>query len=95
MQTPSTLGWNEVKTGAVYRTYSQPEATSAPGARPGSLRYVATREAAPDFGEKWSKLATQTGIYAEATAAEEVVVIGDGAAWIWNLAEEHFPGVLR
>ena len=22
---------------------------------------------------------------------EEVVVIGDGAAWIWNLADEHFP----
>ena len=25
-------------------------------------------------------------------ADEEVVVIGDGAAWIWNLADEHFPG---
>lgn len=25
----------------------------------------------------------------------EVVVIGDGAHWIWNLAEEHVPGATQ
>jgi len=23
------------------------------------------------------------------------VVIGDGAVWIWNLADQHFPGALQ
>ena len=95
VQAPSTVGWNEVKTGLVSRTYPQPEATSASGARPGSLRYVASRETAPDFGRQWAKLATESGIYADDTPEEEVVVIGDGAAWIWNLAEEYFPGAVE
>ena len=51
------------------------------------------REAVSDFGEQWAKLATQSGIYAEETLEEEVVVIGDGAAWIWNLADQYFPGI--
>ena len=92
VQTPSLSGYNEVKTGLVCRTYPHSEGATAPGARPGRLRYVATREAAPDFGEQWAKLATQSGIYAEDTLEAEVVVIGDGAAWIWNLADQHFPG---
>lgn len=61
--------------------------------RPPSLRYVAARECAADFGQRLSALATQTGIYQgeETLQTEEVVVMGDGAAWIWNLAETHFP----
>ena len=27
--------------------------------------------------------------------ADEVVVIGDGARWVWELAEEHFPGAVQ
>ena len=27
--------------------------------------------------------------------AQEVVVVGDGAAWIWNLAQTHFPGAVQ
>jgi len=27
--------------------------------------------------------------------AKEVVAIGDGAHWIWNLVEEHFPGAIQ
>ena len=23
------------------------------------------------------------------------MVIGDGAAWIWNIADEHFPGAVQ
>ena len=92
VQTPSPQGYTEVKTGLVARTYPHPEHAAATGVRPGSLRYVATREAAADFGEQWAKLATQSGIYCDEKLEEEVVVIGDGAAWIWNLADEHFPG---
>ena len=24
-----------------------------------------------------------------------IVVLGDGATWIWNLADEHFPGAIQ
>ena len=27
--------------------------------------------------------------------AEQVVVLGDGAPWIWNLVAEHFPGAVQ
>ena len=27
--------------------------------------------------------------------AWQVIVLGDGAPWIWALAEEHFPGALQ
>ncbi len=27
--------------------------------------------------------------------AERRVILGDGAPWIWNLADEHFPGAVR
>ena len=38
-------------------------------------------------------LAAQMGIYQDENRleTEEVVVIGDGAPWIWNLADEYFP----
>ena len=41
--------------------------------------------------EDTRSLATQSGIYQEDIANQEVVFIGDGAAWIWNLSDEHFP----
>ena len=62
--------------------------------RPSSLRYVASRDSVADFRRQLAALATQTGIYQDENTmdTQEVVVIGDGAAWIWNLADEHFPG---
>ena len=27
--------------------------------------------------------------------AQKKVVIGDGAVWIWNLADQHFPGAIQ
>lgn len=91
--TNSRVGWQEVKVGSLCKDYPHTNATSVLKVRPPSLRYVAARECAADFGQQLSALATQTGIYEneETLQTEEVVVIGDGAAWIWNLAEEHFP----
>lgn len=53
----------------------------------GSSSYLATFEAADHFGSL---------VYAEARRrgsdhAKQLVVLGDGAPWIWNLAAEHFP----
>ena len=92
--TNSPVGWQEVKVGSLCKDYPHTNATSVLKVRPASLRYVAARESAADFGRQLAALATGTGIYQNAATldTEEVVVIGDGAAWIWNLAEEHFPG---
>lgn len=57
----------------------------------GLISYVAGRVSAAEFGIR---------LYAEAVGrglerAEEVVILGDGAHWIWQLAEEHFPGAIQ
>ena len=57
----------------------------------GPITYVAGRLTASVFGVR---------VFAEAVCrglerAEEVVILGDGARWIWELAEEHFPGAVQ
>lgn len=92
--TNSPVGYQEVKVGSIGKDYPHQNATSVMKIRPPSLRYVASRSRLADFRHQLTALATQTGIYQDEKTItdEEVVVIGDGAAWIWNLADEHFPG---
>jgi hypothetical protein len=58
---------------------------------PDSTTYTGAIETAEEFGKR---------IYWEAwkrgwARAAKKVVMGDGAEWIWNLAEQHFPGALQ
>ena len=58
---------------------------------PGSTTYVAAIEPAREFGLR---------LYLEGckrnwSHAEKKVVIGDGAEWIWNIADQHFPGAIQ
>jgi hypothetical protein len=58
---------------------------------PDSTTYTGAIESAEQFGCR---------IYLEAwkrgwNRAEKRVVIGDGAEWIWNLAQDHFPRALQ
>ncbi len=58
---------------------------------PDSTTYTGAIETAEEFGKR---------IYLEAwkrgwSRAEKKVVMGDGAEWIWNLAEQHFPGAVQ
>ena len=58
---------------------------------PGSPTYTGAIETAAEFGNR---------IYLEAgnrgwSRAVKKVVIGDGAAWIWNNADRHFPGTMQ
>jgi hypothetical protein len=58
---------------------------------PDSTTYTGAIEAAEEFGKR---------IYVEAwkrgwSRAQKKVVMGDGAEWIWNLAEQHFPGAIQ
>ncbi len=56
-----------------------------------SMRYVARRTAKGDFDQLLYGLARQAGL----EQAKQVVVLGDGAPWIWKLACEHFPGSVQ
>lgn len=57
----------------------------------GSQRYVARRTAKGDFDQLLYGLAWQAGL----SQAKQVVVLGDGAPWIWKQVEEHFPGAVQ
>ena len=57
----------------------------------GPRRYDAALETASTFGERMYRLAAQLGV----EQAGEVVMLGDGAEWIWNLSELHFPGAVE
>jgi hypothetical protein len=58
---------------------------------PDSTTYVAAIESAGEFGPRLYLEAWNRGW----ERAEKKVVIGDGAEWIWNLADDHFPGAVQ
>ena len=76
-------GWKEAKVGAVYELDPQGEATG--------ITYTGGFEEAEDFGKMLYAEAYRRGI----EEAQTVVLLGDGAAWIWNLRKEHFPGAIE
>jgi hypothetical protein len=54
---------------------------------PDSSSYLATFEPAAPFGVLMAAEARRRG----AARVRQLTILGDGAAWIWNLAAEHFP----
>jgi hypothetical protein len=75
--------WHEVKTGVIYEARRGAEGLDECC----RARYVAASEPAAVFGERLYLTAAQAG----AEQAAQVVVLGDGAEWIWNLARHHYP----
>ena len=75
--------WHEIKTGVVYEGVPGPRGVDASGPK----HYVSAQETAESFGDRLYVAAGARGV----EQAEEVVVIGDGAEWIWNLAAHHYP----
>jgi hypothetical protein len=89
--------YREIKAGAVFRAERGSKRSElAPGVYvdtpvPDSMRYVARRTAKGGFGWLLYQLAMDGGL----AQAKQVVVLGDGAPWIWNLVAEHFPGTVQ
>lgn len=52
-----------------------------------STTYTGAIENAEEFGKRIYMEASNRGL----SRAKRIVVIGDGAPWIWNLAEEYYP----
>lgn len=76
----------EVKVGVVV-----PVQHRAGGERRERASYVAGLEPADRFGPRLAVEAHHRGL----EGAGQVAVLGDGAAWIWNLAREHFPTAVQ
>ena len=80
----------EVKLGCVF-TQTTTDEQNRPVRDEASTTYTAAIENADEFGRR---------IYTEAwergwSRAEKKVIIADGAEWIWNLADQHFPGSIQ
>jgi hypothetical protein len=82
-----TCRLGECKVGVVY------EAKRTPKGDQGVLRsrYLATMGEAAQFGKLVATAAHEQGHH----WAKEVAILGDGAAWIWQLASAHFPEALQ
>jgi hypothetical protein len=88
-------GWHDVKCGAIYGGERRELRIVEGGVeavvsrdRSGRKHYLARQEEAAAFGERIYVEAVRQGL----EQAREVVVVGDGADWIWNLSAEHFHG---
>jgi len=80
----------EVKLGCVF-TQTSTDQHGRPVRDEASTSYVAAIETAAAFGLRLYTEAWRRGW----SRAQKKVVIGDGAIWIWNLAEQHFPGAIQ
>jgi len=74
---PTLEGWREIKCGAVY--WDDPVEGR-------QSRYVGRLMDSEGFGQSLWYLACECGL----RQASEVVVLGDGSAWIWRQAQMHF-----
>ncbi len=76
---------------AVFFTQSALDKKGYPVRDRGSESYVATFEPASEF----AGLVKAEGIRRGADQVRQMTVIGDGAAWIWNIASDKFPGATQ
>jgi hypothetical protein len=88
-----STGWREIKTGCVYTTRAM-RSRRTPYQR--TLRmeqpsYEAALAEAEAFGWQLCVEARRRGV----AQADEVIVVADGAHWIWNVAEQLFPGATQ
>jgi len=79
-------GTREAKLGCVF-TQTGLDEKGRPQRDCASTTYVGAIETAEEFGWRIYGEAERRGI----RRAEQIAVIADGAPWIWNIADEHFP----
>ncbi len=86
-------GWRDLKIGAWFETDArppeQPDQEWDVHAR--NLTYFCDIQEAQAFGE----LFWATGVQRRATPAKELIFVGDGAEWIWNLVEFYYPQAVQ
>jgi hypothetical protein len=80
----------ELKLGCVF-TQTGVDEEGMPVRDVGSTSYVGAIENAEEFGHRIFTEAIRRG----SRFAKQIVVLGDGAPWIWNLAAMHFPSAIE
>jgi hypothetical protein len=80
----------EVKLGCVF-TQTATDTEGRPVRDEDSTSYIGAIEPAEQFGLRLYTEAWRRGW----SRAKTKVVLGDGAVWIWNLADQHFPGAIQ
>jgi hypothetical protein len=85
--------WRELKVGAWFEAKGQPP--SKPdgqwSVQAQNITYYTDVTSAENFGETvWA-----TGVQRQADRALELIFLGDGARWIWDLVELHFPNAIQ
>ena len=78
---------HEAKVGCLF-TQTRLDAKGRPVRDEASTSYVGAIEPAEAFGRRLYAEAVRRGVQ----RAAQVIVLGDGAPWIWGIAAEHFPG---
>lgn len=81
--------FGECKTGIVYETFVDKD--SGRDSRVSTRSYVATTKSLEAFEPLLGLLAHRAGHH----AAKEVVLLGDGAIWIWYMFARLFPGAIQ
>jgi hypothetical protein len=90
---PEEYPWRDLKVGAWF------EARGRPPKRPDGqwriqaehIHYYVDICPAAEFGA----LMWATGVQHQAQLAQELIILGDGAEWIWKLVAEHFPKAIQ
>lgn len=86
-------GWSEIKVGCFYHTRSRPDPKQPDRfeLRAHSTSYLSGLSEAREFGwQVWHEALRRGSL-----STEEVVVLGDGAHWIWKIADKHFPSAIQ
>lgn len=80
-------GTREVKIGCFFTQTGLDPATSEPVQDPGSVSYISTFTAADSFAVQVKAEYLRRGF----DQIRQPIVLGDGAKWIWNIADERVP----
>jgi len=89
-QPDGTAKTREAKVGCVF-IQSGTDEKGRPVREEGSTTYTGAIETAEVFGDRLYAEAVRRGLM----HATLVVVLGDGAPWIWNIAKWHFPNAIH
>jgi hypothetical protein len=86
-------GWRDLKVGAWFLTEAKPpqDPDDAWDIKARDITYFCDICEA----EKLGILLWATGFQRQALRAQEIIFVGDGAEWIWNLVQEHFPHAVQ
>lgn len=85
--------WRDMKIGVWFTTTAAPPKTPDDEwkIQATDLSYYCDIDQAESFG----KLLWATGCQRQAQLAQELIFLGDGAEWIWNLVQEHYPEAVQ